>query len=101
MENRINWHYTRRSEWKRLAVPCGRAGSAATLSRPLWTCGKRIYTQQDVDVVACARIFKIKPRFPFNVKIGLYLVFFSALISVSIFLWFLQPFGPQNGSQKS
>ena len=72
MENRINWHYTRRSEWKRLAVPCGRAGSAATFSRPLWMCGKRIYTQQDVDVVACASIFKINPRFPFNVKIGLF-----------------------------
>ncbi len=28
---RINWQYTHRSEWRRLAVPCGRAGSASNM----------------------------------------------------------------------
>ncbi len=37
VENRINWHYTRRSEWKCLAVPCGRAGVQQRLVVP---CGR-------------------------------------------------------------
>ncbi len=48
---------THRSEWKRLAVPCGSAGSAAN-------------THYDQDVLASAIVWKIIPRFPFNVEIG-------------------------------
>ncbi len=37
VEIRINWHYSRRSEWKCLAVPCGRAGVQQRLVVP---CGR-------------------------------------------------------------
>ena len=58
VENHINWHYTHTSEWKRLAVPCGRAGSAAN-------------THYDQDILTSAIVWKIIPRFPFSVRIVL------------------------------
>jgi len=55
---RINWQYTHRSEWRRLAVPCGRAGSASN-------------AHYDQDILASVTVCKKNPRFPFHVKIGL------------------------------
>ena len=57
MENNINLHYTHKSEWKRSAVPCGRAGSAANM-------------HYDQDILTSAVVLKIIPRFPFSVRIG-------------------------------
>ncbi len=62
---RINWQYAHTSECKRLAAPRGRAGSATN-------------THYDQDVLASNIIWKIIPRFPFNVKIGF--VFGSFLV---------------------
>ena len=45
MENNIHLHYTHKSEWKRSAVPCGRAGSAAN-------------THYDQDILTSANLIK-------------------------------------------
>ena len=45
----INWQYTHRSEWRRLAVPCGRAGSASNM-------------HYDQDILTSATVFVVVYR---------------------------------------
>ena len=46
-----NWQYTHRSEWRRLAVPCGRAGSASNM-------------HYDQDIMASVTVCKKKSARP-------------------------------------